>query len=295
MTGDSPIVFLNGEYLPVADAKVSVLDRGFLFGDGVYEVVPVFGDSPFRLDEHLRRLGDSLAAIDIPNPCDDGSWRETCREVMRRNPSAGDRSLYIQVTRGAGERRDHLYPEGLVPTVLVMCRPVSLRSQENGVSAVTLPDIRWQHCHIKAVTLLANVMLRQAARKADGSYEAILVREGKVTEGAASNVFIVKDEAIATPPKDGSILPGITRDLLVELLRGRDLDCRERPIGEDELKTADEIWLTGSMTGVAPVIRLNGEPVSGGKPGPAWRRANGCFLEYIEEYKRGGGSAAGRV
>ena len=199
----------------------------------------------------------------------------------------------IEVTRGAGKKRDHLYTPDLVPTVLIMCGQASLKSHDGGVSAVTLPDIRWKYCHIKAVTLLANVMLRQTALKTDGSYEAILLRDGEVTEGAASNVFIVRDGHIATPPKDGSILPGITRDLLVELLQEQGLDCQERRIGEGELKAADEIWLTGSMTGVAPVTRLNGEPVSGGNPGRLWRQASGWFHEYIDEYKRGGAAGSG--
>lgn len=279
MTTGNRIVFLNGDYLPIQDAKVSVLDRGFLFGDGVYEVIPVYGDRIFRFPEHLSRLQDSLSAIEIKNPYTDAEWEDICNRVLVNTPGSGDKSLYIQVTRGAGER-EHLYNSQLVPTVLVMCKSGPAPRHETGVSAITRPDIRWQYCHIKAITLLANVRLRQLAFDTDGSYEAILIRDGIVTEGAASNVFIVKDSVVSSPVKDGRILPGITRDLVVELLHKSGITCHERVVGEHELADADEIWLTGSMTGVAPVVKLDGRPVGKGVPGPIWKQARELFEAY---------------
>jgi len=273
------IVFLNGEYLPIQQAKVSVLDRGFLFGDGIYEVMPVYAGRIFRIAEHLSRLNNSLAAVDIKNPYTDAEWEQVCNETLARNPGSGDKSLYLQVTRGVGER-DHLYSNDLIPTVFIMCRTFAPKTYEQGVTAISQPDIRWINCHIKAITLLPNILLRQHAFVTDGSYEAILIRDGKVMEGAASNVFIVKNGVVSTPVKDGRILPGITRDLLVELLHQSGTGCEERVIDESELAGADEIWLTGSMTGVAPVVKLNGIAVGAGVPGAMWKAASKLFDQY---------------
>jgi D-alanine transaminase len=279
------IVFLNGDYLPIQQAKVSVLDRGFLFGDGIYEVIPVYAGRIFRISEHLTRLNNSLAAVDIKNPYTDAEWEQVYNETLARNPGSGDKSLYLQITRGVGER-DHLYSSELIPTVFIMCRTFVPKTYEQGVTAISQPDIRWINCHIKAITLLPNILLRQRAFVTDGSYEAILIRDGKVMEGAASNVFIVKNGVVSTPVKDGRILPGITRDLLVELLHQSGTGCEERMIDESELADADEIWLTGSMTGVAPVVKLNGIAVGAGVPGVMWKAASKLF----EQYKQNPGS-----
>jgi len=273
------IVFLNGEYLPIQQAKVSVLDRGFLFGDGVYEVIPVYAGRIFRFSEHLSRLRNSLAAVEIKNPYTDHEWEQVCNETLDRNPGPGDKSLYLQITRGVGER-EHLYTGSLIPTVFIMCKTVSAKVYEQGITAITQPDIRWLNCHIKAITLLPNIMLRQLAFNTDGSYEAILIRDGVVMEGAASNVFVVKDGKVSTPIKDGRILPGITRDLVVELLQESAIGCVERVIHEQELVNADEIWLTGSLTGVAPVVKLDGVTIGDGKPGKMWLTANRLFENY---------------
>lgn len=280
MSNADPTVFLNGRYLPLAEARVSVLDRGFLFGDGVYEVIPVYGNCIFRLAEHLVRLANSLSAIDIPNPYTDAEWTSLFNELVQRNPADGDRSLYLEVTRGQGPTRDHLYPAGLVPTVFAMCRPISAKMYVTGISAITHEDIRWHYCHIKAVTLLPNIMLKQIALKTDGSAEAILHRDGFVTEGAASNVFIVKDGTVSTPPKAPTILPGVTRDLMVELLRGAGIRCNESALSLQQLRGADEIWITGSVAGIAPVGRLDGQQVGDGQPGPVWQQAVKLFNDY---------------
>jgi D-alanine transaminase len=280
VSNEEPIVFLNGRYLPLKEAHVSVLDRGFLFGDGVYEVIPVYGHCVFRLAEHLVRLSNSLTAVDIPNPHTDAVWTVIFNELVVRNPAEGDRSLYLQVTRGAGPTRDHLYPPGLVPTVFAMCRPITAKTYEAGISAITHEDIRWQYCHIKAITLLPNIMLKQIALKTNGSAEVILHRNGNVTEGAASNVFIVRNGVVCTPPKDPTILPGVTRDLLVELLRGAGIRCDETPINLQQLAGADEVWITGSVAGIAPVARLDDRRIGDGQPGPVWQAAVKLFNDY---------------
>lgn len=290
MSNAEPIVFLNGSYLPLKEARVSVLDRGFLFGDGVYEVIPVYYDKVFRLSGHLTRLKNSLAAIDIRNPHTDAEWEFMFNEMVRLNPDPDDRSLYLEVTRGAGTNRDHLYTDSLVPTVFAMCRPITSKNYDKGISAITHEDIRWQYCHIKAITLLPNIMLKQIALMTDGSAEAILLRDGYVTEGAASNVFVVKDGVVTTPPKARTILPGVTRDLLVELLHEVAVPCHENELTVQQLFSADEIWTTGSLAGIAPVVKLDGHQVGSGLPGPDWKKANRLFNEYKLRLKGAGSS-----
>jgi D-alanine transaminase len=277
-------VFLNGQLLEKQEAKVSVLDRGFIFGDGVYEVIPVYTGRLFRFTEHLERLQNSLDAIDISNPYSHTEWNKICDDVIASCPGDADKSVYIQVTRGVSDRQ-HLYPDNITPTVFVMCNLTEAHSYHDGVMAITHEDIRWHRCDIKAITLLPNIMLRQLARNSGGAYEAILVRNNRVTEGAASNVFMVKDGVVYTTPKDGHILPGITRDLVVELLQASGQGILEQDFSLQELKDADEVWLTGSTTGVAPVIQIDGDAVSDGCPGQYWRNANNLFNQYIEKIK----------
>lgn len=275
-----PVVYLNGDFLPLEDAKVSVLDRGFIFSDGVYEVLPVFQGKIFRLDEHLQRLDNSLDAILIGNPHTREQWKNIFLEVMERNPGGGKQSIYIQVTRGVGER-NHVFDASLKPTVFVMCRPVVERDNRDGIRAITHEDIRWQYCYIKSTALLAGVLLRQYAVTTDGSSEAILIRNGLLTEGAASNVFIVQNGVIKTPEKDGHILPGITRDLVVELLRNAGLDCAETAVTEQDLRAAGEIWITSSTMGILPVVVLDGNHVGDGCPGEMWKKADAIYQDYI--------------
>ena len=281
MSGKTPIVYLDGCFLPLDQARVSVMDRGFLFGDGIYEMMPVYGDWVFRLDEHLARLARSLEAIEIPDPYNTGEWKSVVRDLLEKNPAAGDRSVYIEVTRGAGDR-NHIYESTEhVPTVFMLCRPLAARDYSGGVGAITHPDIRWDYCHIKAISLLPAVMLKQRARKA-GCLEAILIRNGEVTEGAASNVFIVRDDRVMTPPRGNELLHGITRELVVELLTGVGMCCEETRINEQELHGADEIWITSSTMEVVPVVTLDGKKVGEGTPGPQWRHAR----ELYDAFKR---------
>ncbi|MFO1436076.1 MAG: D-amino acid aminotransferase [Gammaproteobacteria bacterium] len=270
-------VYLNGQFMPIEDAKVSVLDRGFLFGDGVYEVVPVFKGKTFRLTEHLYRLDNSLQAIRVANPLSNDQWRSLVVTLIERN-GGGDQIVYIQITRGVAPKRDHVPTQPLTPTVFAMSNPV-VRDNYKSIAVVTVDDIRWQWCNVKAIALLANVMMRMNAAD-QGAYEALLVRDGLVTEGAASNVLIVRDGRVITPPHSNRLLPGVTRDLLVQILPKHGIECIERMIEVSELETADEIWVTGSSREIAPVTTLNHRPVGDGVPGPVWKRAVAIYEAF---------------
>ncbi len=275
-------VFLNGKFLPESQAHVSVLDRGFIFGDGIYEVIPVYGGKLFRFDEHMSRLQNSLDAIKITNPLSSAEWEKMLTELIRLNGD-GDQSLYLQVTRGCA-KRDHAIPENPTPTVFAMCnelKPLAMEIINEGVAAITIDDIRWSRCHIKATSLLANILLRQEALD-QGAAEAILIRDGQATEGAASNLFAVIDGVITTPPKGPMLLPGITRDLVLELAASNTLPCQEKTICLAKLQQADEIWLTSSTKEILSVTQLDGELVADGKPGPLYQR----LLTLYQDYKQ---------
>lgn len=282
MSEFDPTVYLNGEYLPLSRAKVSVLDRGFLFGDGVYEVIPVYGGKPFRLDEHLYRLENSLAGIRLAPPLTEAQWTAIFAQLI---DGEDDQSIYLQITRGVGPKRDHAFPKGVAPTVFVLCTPVA-PIPATGVKAITVPDIRWQWCHIKAITLLANVLQRQQAVD-EGCAEAILIRDGFALEGAASNLFAVVDGVLLTPPNGQQILPGITRDLVVELAEDNGIALQERNISVDELRGADEVWVTSSTREVLPIIELDGVAVGGGLPGPLWARMNELYQQRKLQLRKG--------
>lgn len=280
-TNRAPTAYLNGRYLPLDEAQVPVLDRGFLFGEGIYEVIPAYAGHLFRLDQHLARLATNLAAIGIDAPHTDQAWRALLEELVARN-GGGDLALYLQVTRGAAPKRDHLAPREYTPTVFAMANPLATPGApvlENGISAVTLEDIRWLRCDVKTTALLANVLLRTAAAE-HGADEAVLVRDGLVTEGSACNLFVVTKGCVATPPKDHRTLPGITRDLVLELAATDGIELVERDIPVAELAHADEIWITSSTREVVAVTRLDGEPVGSGRPGPLWHRVHALFQAF---------------
>lgn len=275
------MIYLNGTFMPLQDAKVSVMDRGFLFGDGVYEVIPVYGGQPFRLQEHLRRLDDSLRGIRMESPLSDSEWLKIFLSLI---DGPNDQYIYLQVTRGAAPKRDHAIPSGIEPTVFVMCSPITFVPPE-GVKAVTVPDVRWQWCHIKAITLLSNVLLRQEALDR-GAIEGILVKDERVIEGAASNVFAVMDGVLVTPPKSNELLPGITRDLVLELAAANGILHEERQIPLDAFLKAEEIWLTSSTREILPVVMLDEAPVGNGQPGPLWQRMYQLYQAYKEALRR---------
>lgn len=273
------LCYLNGAFLPLAEARVPVLDRGFIFGDGIYEVIPVFGRRPFRFAEHRTRLARSLAAVAIRDPFDDAGWRALLDRLIAGN-AGDDQSLYVQVTRGVAPR-NHVPPPDLTPTVFAMSSLLDVPADPAPVSAITLEDIRWSRCDIKAISLLANVMFREAASAA-GAYEAILVRNGILTEGAASNVFVVHGGRIRTPAHSPYILPGVTRDLVVELLAGTSDAVIEGPIPAPLLTAAEEIWLTSSTKELLPVGMLDGRRVGDGAPGSVYRRIKARYTEFRE-------------
>jgi D-alanine transaminase len=270
-------VYLNGQYLPLSEAKISVLDRGFLFGDGVYEVIPVYQGHFFRLKDHLQRLNNSLANIRLELDIDNEQWQEILKPLVSTDR---DQYIYLQITRGVAPTRDHAFPQHPEPTVFAMCSDIKpFAEREAGVKALTMDDSRWDLCHVKATTLLANILLRQQAVE-QGCAEAILIKNGTVTEGAASNVFAVVDDVLVTPETSGAILPGITRQVIMELAKAHQVNCQERAVLLTELQQASEIWLTSSTREILPVVTLDGNPVGEGKPGPLWYKINQLFQQY---------------
>ena len=275
-------VFLNGEFLPLEEARVPVLDRGFIFGDGVYELVPVYSRVAFRLDEHLARLERSLGEAKIRNPYSRERWRELVYRLVDAQ-SFDDQGVYFQVTRGVA-KRDHAFPRDAQPTVFMMCNPLvnPPRAQiEAGGAAVSAQDNRWLRCDIKSISLLGNVLARQISASVDAA-ETILFRDGKLTEASASNVFVVKRGMIVSPPKSHLILPGITYDVVTELARTNRLPLEFRDVPEAEVRAADEIWVTSSSKEVLAIVSLDGRRVGEGKPGPVFRR----MYELYQEFKR---------
>ena len=280
------MIYLNGKFMPIEDAKISVLDRGFIFGDGVHEVIPTYSRRPFRLAEHLARLQASLEAIRLANPYDGAKWSELVGKIIAGNPWE-DQNVYLQITRGVA-RRDHAFPKGLKPTVFLMASELITPTAElmkNGDKAIVLPDFRWLRCDIKSTSLLGNCLLRTLAADADCA-EAILVRDGELTEASASNVFVVKNGTVLTPPKSHLILPGITYDVVLEILRDNAVPHEVRPVTEGELRSADEIWVTSSSREVLPITTLDGKPVGSGKPGPVCARVYALYQQYKAQVMR---------
>jgi len=287
-----PIVYLNGAFLPPDDARISVFDRGFLFADGVYEVIPAYGGRPFRLAQHLSRLDASLAGIRLANPLSHAQWRDICLQLIGSAASGShamsDVSVYLQVTRGPAPR-DHAFPASIQPTVFAYAAPIKYPDAaqiEQGVTAIAVADVRWLRCDIKSIALLANVLARQQAIE-QGTAEAILIRDGFMTEGSASNIFAVIGNRLVTPPKGKFILPGVTRDLVLELARAHHVPCEEREIPERELRTAEELMLSSSTKELLPITRLDGQPVGSGRPGPLHARLHRLYQDYKRDFRAG--------
>ncbi len=281
------MIYLNGSFMPIDEAKVSVLDRGFIFGDGVYEVIPAYSRRPFRLAEHLRRLQASLDAIKLANPHSDAEWAALIGALIEANEGE-DQYLYLQVTRGPA-RRDHAFPKEVHPTVFMMSSPLpppdpALKTA--GITAITAADNRWLRCDIKSISLLPNVLLRQLAVEA-GCMETVLLRDGYLTEGAASNIFVVKDGVVLAPPKSHLMLPGITYDVVLELAAADGMAHRVAPVPEATVRNADELWLTSSTREVLPITRLDGMPVGDGRPGQLFRRMDALYQQHKATAMRG--------
>jgi D-alanine transaminase len=274
------IAHFNGQLLPLERISISPLDRGFIFGDGVYEVIPVYEGTMLRGREHFERLQRSMDEIKLANPHGVDEWLAVTQELLAHHP--GNQSVYIQVTRGAPLKRDHVMPKDLKPTVFMMVQPLASPSREaveNGVACITHEDFRWAKCHIKSTSLLGNILARQLSADV-GATETILLRDGMLTEASSSNVFVVKDGVVAAPPQDNLILLGITYDLVTRLAAEGAVRLEIRPITEAELRAADEVWLTSSTKEVLAVTTLDGKPVGSGKPGPAFRRMHALYQDY---------------
>jgi D-alanine transaminase len=280
------IVYLNGKFMPIEEAYVPVLDRGFIFGDGVYEVVPAYSKHPFQLAEHLRRLQYSLDKVRITNPHSDAEWTQLIAEIIKRN-NGDDQSVYFQVTRGVA-KRDHAFPKGVTPTVFMMSNPLVTPSPalvDSGVACISAEDYRWLNCDIKSVSLLGNCMLRQLSADVDAA-ETILFRDGRLTEASSSNVFIVRNSVVLTPPKDNLVLPGITYDVVLDIARAREFEVEVCDVTEADVRSAEEIWLTSSTKEVLAVTTLDGKPVGDGRPGPLFRRMHALYQQFKQEHMR---------
>ena len=272
-------VYLNGRFLPLEDAKISVLDRGFIYGDGVYELIPVYKREPFRMPHHLRRLQRSLDGIRLANPHTDAQWEAIIRKLVTAQPF-DDQGVYFQVTRGVA-KRDHAFPTGVAPTVFMMSNPLATPSREQverGVAVVTAEDNRWRRCDLKTISLLGNVLMRQLAADA-GAVETVMFRDGYLTEASASNVLVVIGGTIVAPPKDNLILPGITYDAAFEFAREAGLAFDVRPVTKEQALAASEMWLTSSTKEVLAVTTLDGRPFAGGEPGAVFRNVYDLFQQ----------------
>lgn len=278
-----PQCYLNGEFVALRDARISPLDRGFLFSDSVYEVLPVFGGRMFLFQEHFDRLARSLREIRIENPHTHAEWRAILDRLIARNGSS-DCYVYLQVSRGMEYGRNHAFPAVIEPTVFAMASPLPVftdAQRTDGLAAITVEDFRWGRCDIKSTALLANVLMKQQAADA-GASEAIIVRNGEVLEGASTSVFVVKNGVLATPPNSHSILPGTTRDAALSLATNV-MPTEIRSVSLAELRAADEVWISAATRDVLPVTRVDGEPIGSGRPGPAWLRMTESFARLRQQ------------
>jgi len=280
-----PICFLNGDFMPLRDAKISPLDRGFLYSDGAYEVTPVYAGRPFRFDQHHDRLTRSLREIRMEDPLPRAAWKDLYRELIERNKHAGDLYIYVQVTRGAEFGRNHAPLPDVPRTIFAFASPWPEGRagwRENGLPAVTAQDTRWSRCDIKSVSLLANVLLRQLAVDA-GASETVLLRDGQLTDSSASSVHIVIGGELRTPPNSWKLLPGTTRGVIEEIAARAGVKWRAVAVSESELRGADEIMLGAATREIHPITSLDGKPVGTGRPGPVWRKLYDAYQAYKRE------------
>ena len=283
------ICYLDGTFQPLGEARISPMDRGFLFGDGAYEVIPVYSRRPFRLEQHIERLGHTLDAIRLPNPHDAAGWAAIVGEVVARNRWA-DQSIYLHVSRGPDDKRNHAFPAHMRPTVFLTSDELvtpAASQLASGVAAVSAADFRWLRCDLKTTALLANCLLRQVAVDV-GCAETVLFRDGFLTEGSASNIFVVRDGVLLAPPKSHLMLPGITYDVVLELADRHGLPHVVREILEDEVRGADELWMTSSTKEVLAITALDDRVVGDGKPGPLGRQMYAWYQDFKTTVMRGG-------
>jgi len=282
------IVYLNGNFLPIEEARIPVLDRGFIFGDGIYEVIPVYSRQPFRLQEHLHRLSNSLDSVRIPNPHTLQQWQQSIHTLIAQQDFE-DQSVYLHITRGVAPR-DHAFPKEATPTVFMMSNPLATppaHQVAQGVPAISAVDFRWDRCDIKAISLLPNILLRQMAVDV-GAVETVLFRDGKLTEGAASNIFAVAQGSILAPSKDHHLLPGITYDLILELAATHGIPVQIGHFDEARVRKADELWITSSTKEVLAITTLDGQAIGNGKPGPIFHQVYQLYQDYKSRVMRHG-------
>ncbi len=283
------IVYLNGDYLPMEEARISPMDRGFLFGDGIYEVVPSYHGKLVGFAPHMQRMQDGLDAIEIKLKIEQDNWRDIAQQLSNKN-GGGNLGIYFHVSRGADSKRDHAYPDNITPTIYAFAfeippAPVPELSAAKPYKVSTTQDLRWKRCNIKSTALLGNVMHYQHGH-ARGHNETILYNgDGELTEAAACNVYVIKNGVVATPPLDYQILPGITRALVLEILRkDGSIPIQERVVTLAELQDADEVWISSSSKEIAPVIEIDGKAVSDGKVGPVWLAAQTLYTAHKYDY-----------
>jgi len=272
MAGPLPLCYLNGEFVSLEAARISPLDRGFLFADSVYEVLPVFDGRSYRFKEHFDRLDRSLNEIRIAPPHSHAEWAQLLSTLISRN-NARNAYIYVQVTRGMEFGRNHAFPANVNPTVFMMASPLpelTPEIRERGLKAITVEDFRWGRCDIKTTALLANILMKQAAADV-GAQEAIIVRGDEVLEGSSSSVFVVIDGIVVTPPNSRKVLPGTTRDAALDLAKGK-IVTQIRTVHTHELKRAQEIWIAAATRDVVPITELDGTPIGDGRPGPLWQQ-----------------------
>jgi D-alanine transaminase len=283
----SQIVFLNGDYLPIEKAYISPLDRGFLYADSVFEVIFVFNNKIIELQAHLHRLQTSLATLNINNPYSDQEYEKMISNLINKNPSTNN-SVYLQITRGVAKARTYAMPDNLQPTVFGMStalEQVNKTTIQQGIKVVCIEDIRSKNCNIKTNARVDNILMHQGANKQKAD-EVIIIDNGYALESTKSNLFIVQNNTIISPPLDRHILPGLTRETIFKLAESNNILHKQVKISTENLKNADEIWLTSSTSGLIPVVQLDNKLINNGKPGPIWDKMFELYQEYLENYER---------
>lgn len=280
------VVYINSHYVSKHDANISVFDRGFLFADGIYEVIPVYSGKILFLEEHLQRLQNSLDLIKINYVVDYNKWSNICQKLVTENYNGESRPIYIQITRGTEENRQHDYAQDTIPTEVAFLLPevtLGLSLKTKKLKVITLPDIRWKHCDIKSIGLIGNILLRQQGKAQHADEVLLLNNDNHVVEGSYSNFFIVKNNTIYTPPCNHEILPGITRRIIAKICQEHKIQLIEKNITEDDLHNADEVWISSSTKEIRPVTQVNETAINNGKPGPLWQKVASYYIKNIEQ------------
>lgn len=278
------IVYLNGDFIPLNNAKIPVMDRGFMFGDGVYEAIAVFDGKLFGLEQHMKRLEHSLKSLFMKMPFNEDQFREIFNELLIKNEPQKNQLIYMQITRGVAPERAYVVNDNIAPTIFMMINPLRSKYREEGIKVILKEDIRWERCDIKSLNRVANILFSYQAKEAEVD-DVIIKSNNKILEGASSNVFIVKDNVIYTPEQSNQLLKGITREIIIKIAGDHDISCYEQPISVEELFQADEVWLTSSSRNITPVIEVDSKRINDGKVGPMFQNMIHTFHEYMDQLK----------